>query len=746
MSDGSTGGDDRDASPPPTAVLRDLLPASVATTDAGRVAAVLLAGVAAAVAVLVAGQLFPFHSLNHDEGVYLQQAELLLSGRLFLRPPVADAFRPWFFVESERGLYSKYAPVPAAVFALGKLLGGYTVALAGIAAGLVAGTVALGREVFDWRVGTLAGVLLLATPLFVVHAGVFLPYALTAALNVAFAVWYLRGERRASRRDATLAGAAVGLAFFARPYTAVLFALPFVLHAVATLGLSGAWRTPVATLGVGGAGGDGGRGDTVDDDARALFGRRLITATLGSAGVAAALGYNAVVTGDPLVFPYLAFAPEDGVGFGERAILGHEVNYTLDLALEANALVLRTLFTDWVVAGTVGTGVAACGVALALAGRTTAGEDGATARLRRGLLAATFATVAAGNVAFWGNYNVLGALDEPTDGLIYYLGPYYHYDLIVPTAVFAAVALVAGGDVLAARTRALAASERVDRRAVGAVAVAVLVVASGAGAAVSAGAVTETTDRNEAVTAELRAGYGPLADGGAPDDAVVFLPTPYGPWLNHPFQTLRNDPGYDGDTVYALGDTRELAVSEAFPDRALYRYVYAGSWVPVDDSTVRGTLREVDRVAGERVVVDVTLDRPDTAAGTTVRVTTDEGSAYLVATDDAGPLTLRVVADGERVTVTGEGVEPSGPDTDANVALDDVDEVAVEVYVATGPSSGYSHQIVFPVERTSDGDVRALSPTVETCPVPTRCVPQGVGDTPSDRGVTVTVSNATRDA
>ncbi|MFC7138199.1 hypothetical protein ACFQRB_20445, partial [Halobaculum litoreum] len=87
--------------------------------------------------------------------------------------------------------------------------------------------------------------------------------------------------------------------------------------------------------------------------------------------MAAALGYNAVVTGDPFVFPYLAFAPEDGVGFGERAILGHEVDYTVDLALEANALVLETLFTDWVVAGAVGTAVAAGGVALALAGRTT---------------------------------------------------------------------------------------------------------------------------------------------------------------------------------------------------------------------------------------------------------------------------------------------------------------------------------------------------------------------------------------
>ncbi|KPN31589.1 hypothetical protein SY89_02337 [Halolamina pelagica] len=139
--------------------------------DRGRVAILLLALVAAVASFLIATRVFPYHSINHDEGVYLQQAELLLSGRLFLRPPVDGPFRPWFFVESGRGLYSKYQPVPAAVFALGRLLGGYPLALAAIAAGVVGGTAALARELFDWRVGAVAGVLVLASPLFLVQSG-----------------------------------------------------------------------------------------------------------------------------------------------------------------------------------------------------------------------------------------------------------------------------------------------------------------------------------------------------------------------------------------------------------------------------------------------------------------------------------------------------------------------------------------------------------------------------------------------
>ena len=737
MSD-SSAADDVSGSTPGTDAERTELRERVRSLDTGRGASVVLALVAAGVALFVAGDLFPFRSLNHDEGVYLQQAELLLHGRLFLRPPVPEAFRPWFFVESSRGMYSKYAPVPAAAFALGKLAGAYSLALAGIAAGLVAGTVALGRELFDVRVGVLAGVLLLATPLFVVHSGVFLPYALTTTLNVAFAVWYLRGERRSSVRDAALAGFAVGLAFFARPYTAVLFALPFVCHAVVTLFASDAWRVPFGSF------------DT-KDAARDRFRRRIVTATLGATGVAVTLAYNAVVTGDPLVFPYLAFAPEDGIGFGFREILGHEIVYTPELGVRANRLVLADLFGEWVVAGWIGTATAAVGVLVALAavGRVVdVGPERASAvRVRRGLLAATFATVAAGNVAFWGNYNVLGALDVDADGLIHYLGPYYHFDLVVTTAVFAAVGVVAVGEGVLAATASLAADRGVDADRVRvATVVGLLVVGAAVGGPVAAGAVGEVVERNAEVTDELRAGYGPLAaDGepgaGVPPDALVFLPTPYGPWLNHPFQALRNDAAYEDGRVYALGDTGELAVAGAFPERDLYRYVYAGSWVPTDDSTVRGDLRRVERVGGDRIVLDATLDRPESVDTTTVRVTGERGSTYLVATDDGGPLALSMTVEGDRLTVSGESL--SATEDDGTLALDDTDEIAVEVFVSTGPASGYSYQVVFPVERDDDGTLSALSPTVERCPVPTRCVPQGVGETPPDRGVDVTFSDGT---
>ena len=710
---------------PFSASLPPSLSTAVATVrkrlDRGRLAILVLGLVAAVLSFLIATRVFPYHSINHDEGVYLQQAELLLSGRLFLRPPVDGPFRPWFFVESGRGLYSKYQPVPAAVFALGRLLGGYPLALAAIAAGVVGGTAALARELFDWRVGAVAGVLVLASPLFLVQSGVYLPYALTAALELCFAVAYLRGERTGSRRLATVAGAAIAVAFVARPYTAVLFATPFILHAIATLARSGAWRAPLARV-------DKPRFGPVDDRKRALFGRRLATAGLGILGVLTALGYNVLVTGEPLVFPYQAFAPHDGIGFGHREILNHEETYTLTLGIESNRRVLTQLFTDWVAMGTAGAVLAAAGV-LATAGsairgwvRDARGRASTALVARRATVAGVFVSIAAGNVAFWGNFNILGALGVEDDGLIHSLGPYYHYDMLVPTAVFGAVAAVWAADWLGA---ALA----------------------GRLPAVAVAAAERPIEHNAATSDELAAAYEPfdevgglsagnaaLGGNGTDERTLTLLPPVYGPWLNHPFQAVRNDPGFDGASLYALGDDDELDVAAANPDHDLRRYVMRGAWNPVDGEAVTAELRPVERVSGESVRLDAAVGVPESAASVSIRAGGDAGQTYAAGNGSAGTLGLTLTVNESTATLAGAGISDAG-----TFAVADRDELRVTVFVATGPSTGFSYQLVFPVD-TSGGEVRALSPTRERCPVPDRCVPAGLGPSPPGQFANATVA------
>ncbi|GAA0273654.1 DUF7846 domain-containing protein [Halobacterium noricense] len=625
-----------------------------------------LAVVAALAAYALSVTVFPYHSTNHDEAVYLQQAAMLLDGKLFLHPPVEGSFRPWFFVDSPRGLYSKYSPVVPVIYALGEIVGAYRYALPAVAAANVALLYGVVREAFDHRTGLLAAVVLLCSPLFLVQSAVFLPYAPTTMLNLAFALAYFRAERTGSVRWAAVTGAAVGLAFFSRPYTGVLFAAPFVSHAVWTL------REPLRKRHV-----------------SPLFRRRVATAGLGLCGVAVALAYNAVVTGDPLVFPYQAFAPLDGLGFGRREILNHEIQYTLRLALRANAGVLEQFVTDWAPFGVLGVPLAAVG-ALVTQRRGWAWQQA--------VLAGVAVSVVVGNVYFWGNFNVLGDVEDP-NGLITTLGPYYHFDLLVPVSAFVATGVLAAAD----RVRDAATSRLSANRAVVATLV-VLLVSSAVLGGVAASATAEQVRDNAELTDHYEAAYAPF-EPHPPANSVVFLPDPYGDWLNHPFQALRNDPGFDGRTVYAL-DERPLAVADAYPDRALYRYVYRGSWSPYGGDPVDPDLRRIHVASGESLAVDTELGLPSWTQTVTVTLSAGDEETYVTLTpENASSANVElVVADG-RVGFAGEN---------ASIPLDDTDSVALDAHVDGGYGAGFAYRVRFPVER-ADGEYRTMTPYRELC-------------------------------
>ncbi|QCW02978.1 glycosyltransferase family 39 protein [Natrinema pallidum] len=636
-------------------------------------AAVALVAITGAVAVwLIATRTFPYHSLNHDEGVYLQQASMLLEGRLFVRPPVEDAFRPWFFVEDGDRLYPKYSPVPAAIFAIGKLAGGSRLVLPGLAAAILALVALVGREVFDRRTGLVAAVAVLCSPLFLIETAVFLPYAPTAMLNLTFAYAYLRADRTDDLRFAGAAGAAIGAAFFARPYTAILFAVPFIGHAC--------W--------------------SLSRDFRGVLPRQATTAVLGLGGVGLALSYNAVVTGSPLLFPYEAFAPLDGLGFGRRRILEHEIEYTVGLALRSNALVLRSFVTEWLVGGLLGAALAAVGIGVAV-------RRGLSARAA--ILAGQVLTITGGNVYFWGNFNILGDIDRAGTGLIATHGPYYHFDLLLPVAAFAAVGALALFDAVRRRAdRSL--SPQGARTAV----VAVVLVSALAVGGVTATTLDGTLERNEAVTETYDRVYDPLDDGTIEEPAVVYLPTPYGDWLAHPLQVLRNDPGFDGERVYAL-DERPFDVADAYPDRSLYRLAYRGTWAPHAGSPQGARLQRVDRVAGETVALNVSVGVPEAADSVTATVTTDEASETYAAdtVSTASEAQLLVTADAVRLRGTGW-------DTNSTVPVGARDDIALTVFVDRGPGNSYSYDLELPVQ-TEDGTVRALTPSVERCSAIREC-------------------------
>lgn len=553
---------------------------------------VAIAAVAALTTVALSVELFPYHSFNHDEGVYLQQARLLLEGELWIRAAEPDRYRWWFFIQDGPRLIPKYAPLPAAIFAGGMALGEARLALGLIAAANVYLLGAFIEELFDRPTGTLAAGIAAVTPLFLVQSAVFLPYATVMALNLLFALAYTRAMRTRSGRYAGLAGLAVGLSFFSRPYTALLFALPFGVHTLVTLlkargDRSGAPSPSVASLAGGG----------------------LLVAT---AGLVLTLGYNSLVTGDPLVFPYQRFAPLDGIGFGPREILTYERRYTLPLALEANGRVLAALAGRWSFVPPVGFGLAAIGAVLtwseAEPSRTLSNSEPSGPTRTSGLrlvLTGLVITITTGNVYFWGNLNILGNVELVGDGLIGGLGPFYHLDLVVPLSGLAAVALL----------RAWRERGRIQVRSPAGAGgrdtlVAVLVVGGILLGAVGTGlAVADPLTRHQSYTDRYEQAYEPFeqaADGrwqGGPfgttpafDDALVLVPAPYGQWLGHPFQSLQNDAGLDGSVVYALqGDPRgSWGLIDSHQSRELYRYDYRGRWPPSGAHSIDARLQRLE--------------------------------------------------------------------------------------------------------------------------------------------------------
>jgi len=682
----------------------------LAATDQVTLAAAAVSLLTATTTFVVASTVFTHHSVNHDEAVYLTQAAMLLSGRLELvAGGLTEAFRPWFFVQDGGRLYPKYTPVPAAMYAISMaLVGEPRVTLAVVAGANTALVYVLGGLVFDRRVGLVAAILFAASPLALVTGATFLPYAPTTALNLTFAVAYLRGIRDGSHKMAGVAGVAIGLAFFARPYTAVLFATPFILHALVRV------ASVLRERGI-----------------RPLPGpvrRHGLTALFGMLFVGITLAYNLRLTGSPLTFPYQVFAPMDGPGFGERQILGHRETYTPALALRSNVYGVWFLFTRWVAAGPLGTFFAVVGGGLAVRRWVDYGlPAGDTERIGGLLLVGVAGSVVVGNGFFWGTHNLLATLSDPTDGLVASLGPFYHFDLLVPFAVFGGVAVVAGWETRDVARRRLSAVVSPQRaRAVVSVGLAVAVLV---GVVAGAAVVSTPLERNAAQTAKYEAAYEPFASTDL-SDALVFLPTPYGSWQHHPFQSLRNEPDLAGDVVYALdrGPEGDVAALEAYPNRTAYRYTYRGEWVPDPTRHVEPTLEPLAVRTGDRLEATTTVGVPGRVDRARVRLETADGDDTMRYTVSSPNETVAVgwALDGDTArllddpTAMGVTNSPSG-----SVSLDETDLLVVTVTLVQPDGSTLTYRQEATVRTDGDRVSVVWPPERSVCRLVTDCGTEG---------------------
>jgi hypothetical protein len=402
--------------------------------------------------------------------------------------------------------------------------------------------------------GTLALVL---SPLFLLQSTTFLPYLSNLTLLLAFAVLLVRGARRASMAAVFAAGFFASLAFWSRPFDALLFGAPVVVWAV--------YRTSR----------NAGRGVAL----------RVVSVFVVGAipGLVGFFAYNALATGDPFELPFRLLDQSDTLGLGRHRFIGNApyVNFTPRLATEATYRNILLLLS-WSFGSMVLVALAVVGF---VRGRTLVG---------RWLLVAMALVWPAGYFFFWGSYNYIFLWDGGR-----FLGPYYYLPMLVPLAIAAGI----GFDGLLRVSRPLAML---------AVVLAI---------ALSVPVVARTIPDNQQRTDTREVVMGAVRDATAGERTFLVLPAVWGPLLQHPMSFLRNTEGLDGRRVYALDiGPKTLDVAEDFRDRRPFVMSLPDGFRRADHGGTRVWVDRAALRAGREIALSVTASSQLVEGGLLLRV------------------------------------------------------------------------------------------------------------------------------
>jgi 4-amino-4-deoxy-L-arabinose transferase-like glycosyltransferase len=469
------------------------------------------------VASLVLGRsLFPLYSINHDDAMYVYEARLLGDGDLTLSADEHDFLRPWASGVRDDRVVMKYTPPwPALLAASQGLTGSMQVASATIAAVAVGLLYLLAREVVaSRRVALIAAGVFALSPVTLIQSGTALPYLFQLVTGLAFAVALLAGLRRESAGLLAASGAAFGVGFFARPFDALLFALPF--------GVAVVWKLR-------------GQGRALARVGGCLAGGALPILTL-------AMIYNAHTMGSPLALPFTVTSRYDTLGFGRRGIFADSTSDFSPLDGVRGLTENLQWFPTWSFGGWITFALAGFAVVVLV-------RSGWRHRPWLVALAGSAVAVCLGYVVFWSPFSM--AVVWPGAEL---LGPYYHLAVLVPLAILGALGV----------DRLYQGSRHQRRVALAAVVAGVTVTGLGLPGKIEA---------NAEVTADYVA-IRDQVDALGLTDAVLIVPARGTEGFQSPAPFLENRPDLDQPVLYAEDREEEnLALFDRYADRGIHQLV-----------------------------------------------------------------------------------------------------------------------------------------------------------------------------
>jgi hypothetical protein len=254
--------------------------------------------VAALILILSTQLLFHETEVTDDENTYDFQAQTLLAGRIDNPPPpVRTSFDNVFIINDGSSWIGRYTMGHPAIIAAGMMLGDRYVGIITISILTLLLLYLIGRELYaDKRVALLALCLGAISPFFYLISSSRLSHTTTAFFLALFMYLLLRARRSDKLLWAIglslLAGFSLGYAFNTRPWTAFAWSLPFLV--------------------------------VMAKDALRFVKHAVARGAMLTAGFAVlffvTLHCNAVVTGNPMQFPYSYFDSTERLGFG---VYGH---------------------------------------------------------------------------------------------------------------------------------------------------------------------------------------------------------------------------------------------------------------------------------------------------------------------------------------------------------------------------------------------------------------------------------------
>lgn len=201
--------------------------------DLAHIAALLLVFFSFSMSLLVAERVFEHLPHLEDEMAYLYQARIFARGDVVIDSPQPPrAFWQPFVVDYDGTghRFGKYSPGWPALLAVGELFGRLWIINAFCAAGTVALTYRLGREIFNADVGVIGAALTAFSPMALLLNGTLMGHT-SALFNFAlfmYAIWRIERGRRAAWWGLA-AGVGLGLLVINRPLTAIGVVTPFIL-------------------------------------------------------------------------------------------------------------------------------------------------------------------------------------------------------------------------------------------------------------------------------------------------------------------------------------------------------------------------------------------------------------------------------------------------------------------------------------------------------------------------------------